>query len=844
MTNSADVAGLPLLILNDELPTFQGSGGNEFLCTLNMQRHGLDVGVVSMVHFRRDLDGIQRLKDAGVKFFLWESPWLDVPPPAGTRPLLRRAHGALFRAWVARRAGTEQPLETVLFGGSFRNLAAPLLQALRARTWPVVTVIQTHAAAAIDALPRPLVRVLVMHDIRALVFERRASVETSAAARRRWRREAARYRAFEKAQCQKYDLIVTMSDDDAAWVRTHYQPKRVTVRRLPVDAGFFAPSSPSDEVPGRLMFTGLMNHPPNVDAAVFMAREVFPKIRAARPDAEFWIVGRYPAREVEALAAEPGVRVTGGVDDIRSLICSAEIVVVPLRYGSGARNKIVEAWALEKCVVSTTSGAEGLSYDDGVNLFIADGAAALASTLERLLGDAPLRHSVRTAGRRLVTSVHDPAAIVQSYAADVTAVLREKVADTEPLRVAIDLRWMIPGVAGGIENVARSLLRELLRIDHQNRYTLLLPDRARHDLDVRRNRNVRILTPDAITRSLSRMQVRASALMHRAARFDYWRSAEVEQLRFLAELDAELVYSLPGYINADVLGLPQVLMVPDIQHEFLPEFFTPAALEERIRVYRGSITQASHICAISEFTRQTLIDRLDVPPDRVTTVLLAADPIFREGASKTADDAVLSRYELTPGHYVFFPGHTWLHKNHLGAIAAMRVLRDRHGLTVPLVCTGGAREAQGQIADAVAAAGLDVRFLGYCDRQQLPALYRQASCLLFPSLFEGFGMPVLEAMASGCPVVCSNTTSLPEIAGDAAALVDPADPDAIATALADVLRDAGRREVMRQRGLVNAARFSWQRHAIETLAVLRGVRRRMAEPPGLSARAADRPGSR
>jgi len=215
MTTSVDVARLPLLILNDELPTFQGSGGNEFLCTWHLQRHGHDVGVVAMAHFRADRAGIQRLKDAGVKFFLWESPWIDAPPPAGRRPWWRRTHSALFRAWVASRAGAEQPLDTVLVGGSFRNLAAPLLQALRARTWPVVTVIQTHAAAIVDLLPRPLVSVLVMHDIRALVFERRAAVETSAVARRRFGREAARSRAFEKAQCQKYDLGVTRSDQHA-----------------------------------------------------------------------------------------------------------------------------------------------------------------------------------------------------------------------------------------------------------------------------------------------------------------------------------------------------------------------------------------------------------------------------------------------------------------------------------------------------------------------------------------------------------------------------------------------------------------------------------------------------
>jgi glycosyltransferase involved in cell wall biosynthesis len=818
---------LNLLIINDELPTFQGSGGNEFLCTLNMQRQALDVGVVSMTHRRGDLARIQALRDAGVQFYLWQSPHIDSevtgPPP---RPgWVRRLHAWLFRLWTSLRAGGDRPVETVQFGGSLRNMSASLLKALRERRWPIVTVIQTHAAGVIEAMPRPLVSVLVMHDIRALIFERRAAVEPGSAARQRLLAEAHRYRAFERAQCQNYDLVVTMSTEDAAWVTEHYAPRRVAVRPLPVDAAFFAPRSPEDEVPGRVVFTGLMSHPPNIDAAIFMARTVLPRIRAQRPQAEFWIVGRNPTPDVLALAAIPGVQVTGGVDDIRSLLWSAQIVVVPLRYGSGARNKIVEAWSLEKCVVSTTMGAEGLSYEDGKSLFIADTPDDLASTIVRLLVDPALRDSVRAAGRALVRTAHDPERIARTYARDIQRVIDEKVQGDVAVRAAIDLRWMTPGLAGGIEHVARSFLRELLPIDHQNRYTVLLPDRARHEFDLRRNPNVRVMTTDSPGRSLARIGHRVAALAHRLVRFDYWQSPELQQLQFLRDLDADLVYSLPGYINPDLLGLPQVLMVPDIQHEYCPEFFEPQALQERIRVYRHSINWAAHICAISEFTRQTLIDKLQVSPDRVTTVLLAADPIFQPTAAPGFDDMVMARHGLTRGGYVFFPGHTWHHKNHLRAIEAMRVLRDRHNLRLPLICTGGAREAQPRLLEAIYANGLDgqVQFLGYCDRHVLPALYRQAACLLFPSLFEGFGMPVLEAMACGCPVVCSNTTSLPEIAGDAAWLVDPCDPEAIAAGIADVLDDDERRHAMRARGFTQAARFSWRRHTLQTLRVFREV---------------------
>src|SRR5262249_44849116 len=150
-----------------------------------------------------------------------------------------------------------------------------------------------------------------------------------------------------------------------------------------------------------------------------------------------------------------------------------------------------------------------------------------------------------------------------------------------------------------------------------------------------------------------------------------------------------------------------------------------------------------------------------------------------------ADGAILRKYGLASGAYLFLPGHSWLHKNHKAALAALAILRDRHNVRLRLVLTGAESGPPSATHEQIAANGLgqQVTFLGYCPRKEMPALYRGSICLVFPSLFEGFGMPVLEAMASGCPVVCSNSTSLPEIAGNAAWMVDPHDHESLAQAI-------------------------------------------------------------
>jgi glycosyltransferase involved in cell wall biosynthesis len=529
---------------------------------------------------------------------------------------------------------------------------------------------------------------------------------------------------------------------------------------------------------------------------------------------------------VRALGALPGVAVTGAVPDIRPELARAAVVVVPLRFASGMRNKILEAWGMEKCVVSTTIGAEGLEYRDGADILVADGAAALAERVVAALGDPALRAAVGRAGREIVTGRHRPDALARSYHGAIAAVVAEGRRADRPLRAVVDLRWMRPGVAGGIESLSRAFVRHLVRLDGYNRYTVLVPSEARFEFDARRSANVRIEVTDGPAALARRVLWRGASALHRRLGLDYWRSPEVETLRAAARRGADVVFSPAGWIQPDVAPSRNLLVVVDLQHEIRPEFFTPAVAAERRRVVGGSIRQADHLIAISEHTRRSVIERLGIDPRRITTLHLAADPVFhpdRRVPGRTR--AVLARHGLAAGTYLLFPANTWPHKNHAGALRALALLRDAHRLTPSLVLTGAPKEAEPEVHRLAGALGLDgqVRFLGYCPVDDMPALYEGAAALFFPSFFEGFGLPLVEAMWSGCPIVASRATSLPEVAGDAALLVNPDAPEEMAAALARVLESDDLRRDLVARGRARAPRFSWATFTRETIRLLREV---------------------
>ncbi len=230
--------------------------------------------------------------------------------------------------------------------------------------------------------------------------------------------------------------------------------------------------------------------------------------------------------------------------------------------------------------------------------------------------------------------------------------------------------------------------------------------------------------------------------------------------------------------------------------------------------------RADHIIAVSEQSKRDISAAYGIPSAKVTVIYEAADPRFRPQPAETVA-AIHGRYGL-PDRYVLFVGTIEPRKN-LGRVLAAFEQLHAEGLTDALVVVG----KRGWLYDDFFArlegspAKSAVIFPGFVPDADLPAVYAGAQALAFPSEFEGFGLPVLEAMACGIPVVCSNTSSLPEVAGDAAVLVDPLNTEALTDGLRRILTDPGLADHLRVRGLAQAARFSWERTAKETLAIYR-----------------------
>jgi glycosyltransferase involved in cell wall biosynthesis len=263
---------------------------------------------------------------------------------------------------------------------------------------------------------------------------------------------------------------------------------------------------------------------------------------------------------------------------------------------------------------------------------------------------------------------------------------------------------------------------------------------------------------------------------------------------------------------------PALLTVHDLSFLRHPETFPQALRDYLERAVPRSVERADHILADSHATRRDLIALLDVPPDKVTTLHLGVSPRFSPEADAGERVSLNERYPLGPKPYVLAVGTVQPRKNIRRLIAALDVLAPTHDVTLALA--GQPAWLADPILEAAEARD-DVRVLGFVDDADLPALYRQAAVFAFPSLYEGFGLPPLEAMACGTPVVASNASSIPEGVGDAGLLVDPLDVPALAAALDRALTDEALRDALRERGLSRAAEFTWERSARQWLALVR-----------------------
>jgi hypothetical protein len=190
------------------------------------------------------------------------------------------------------------------------------------------------------------------------------------------------------------------------------------------------------------------------------------------------------------------------------------------------------------------------------------------------------------------------------------------------------------------------------------------------------------------------------------------------------------------------------------------------------------------------------------------------------------------KYQL-PAGYAFYPANMWPHKNHRLLLLALHRLRQMHHLTLPLVLTGDELGEWGNLEALARHFRLQeqIHYLGYVPADEVPGLYRGAAMLLYPSLFEGFGIPLVEAMTLGCPIAAANTASIPEVVGEAALLFDPRQPDSIATACYQLLTNDVLRQTLIARGFAETTRFSWAKAAAETRQVFDWARAQSAVAP-------------
>jgi glycosyltransferase involved in cell wall biosynthesis len=286
--------------------------------------------------------------------------------------------------------------------------------------------------------------------------------------------------------------------------------------------------------------------------------------------------------------------------------------------------------------------------------------------------------------------------------------------------------------------------------------------------------------------------------------------------RHLADLD---VFHTSDVLTYAPPGVKNVATIHDLTPLLFPELHTRETREIHSAKLNAAAERADAIIAVSESTRRDAVALLGLDPARVFTVHEGVDQAFRPLRNDEIRP-VLARHGLEPGGYLLHVGTIEPRKNLVRLVEAYaRLRRDVRPPAPSLALAGATGWLFREVFDRVKALGLHdhVRFLGQVSTAELPALFNGARLFVFPSLYEGFGLPVLEAMACGAPVITSNVSSLPELTDGAAVLVDPADSVGLAEAMGRLLEDAAERERLRAAGLTRAAGFSWEKAAWETV---------------------------
>lgn len=359
----------------------------------------------------------------------------------------------------------------------------------------------------------------------------------------------------------------------------------------------------------------------------------------------------------------------------------------------------------------------------------------------------------------------------------------EQSAAAPPLNVALPMLNLVPGGMGGTETYTRELLAQFAKRTDVAATAFVPVNAAGFSTD---SAEVVVQGVRSGLGAAKRVTTLAQAALHAPRIRSRYASADLVHYPFTAPLP------WPNRRQ------PWVTTLHDVQHLDLPHLFTKSDFLYRRRYYEQAAQRADAVITISEFAKDTLVYQLGIDPDRVHVSYLGVD---------------LTKYRANLGpreNFLLYPARGWAHKNHTKLIEAVGILRESDP-TLTLVLTGGNLDSLGVLPDWVDRRGL-------VSADELQNLYRTAAALVFPSLYEGFGLPPLEAMASGCPVAASRAGSIPEVVGDAAVLFNPKDALDIARGVTETMSRSAELAIA---GLRRAESFTWERCAEEHVEIYR-----------------------
>jgi glycosyltransferase involved in cell wall biosynthesis len=372
------------------------------------------------------------------------------------------------------------------------------------------------------------------------------------------------------------------------------------------------------------------------------------------------------------------------------------------------------------------------------------------------------------------------------------------------VRIAIDARKVHDY---GIGTYVRNLLKQLARQDRDGEYVLLCrPEDC--GLAAQLGKNFRAVPERARPYSLR------------------------EQVSVPLDLRRERIdlFHAPHYVLPPLVSTRSVVTIHDCIHLMFPQYLPNRFAWWYARMVLSAATHRSdRVLTVSESSKRDILRFFNIPPEKIVVIYNGIDDLFWTAPAEEEVFRVRERYQLTDP-FVLYAGNIKPHKNLERVIDAFYRLHGGGDGALKLLIIGDEISKYATLRRAVHRYKLHkhVRFLGFVPDQTLAVLYRLADVFVFPSLYEGFGLPPLEAMASGTPVVTSNVSSLPEVVGGAALLVDPYDADAIAGGIRLVLTDAKLRADLRERGRARASEFSWER----SVARIREIYQEVAGTPG------------